>query len=213
MLLLCSFRTCSLCSLCSCWYSCFVLLLLDASFLFLHFSCVTMMLALSSSVVVGARCGLLLLLSSHYSFPTIPFALFFCTIILHTSTPVVPHIVVFLTLPLLSCCHSFHVALLTPSLLLPFRCLLIRFYCSFHIAILVLLVLLLLCFVWLVWYFPYTYHVQVEVWSSNTNSSTKGFLKKCKQQWEKACVFLCAHFLSIFISHNIFFFNSNFYCP
>jgi hypothetical protein len=140
-----------------------------------------MLLALPSRV--GVRCGLLLLLSSHYSFCiAISVALFLCMTTPHTSIPLlVVHYIVrfsratillmlplfshcsFYALLLLSCCHSFRIALLASSFLLHFRCLLVSLCCYFHIAILVFLMLLLLCFACLIWYFPCTCHVQVEV--------------------------------------------------
>ncbi len=173
-LLLCSFRACWLCYLCSCWYFSFGLPLLDVSFLFLHIS----------YVVVGASCGLLLLLLSHYSFcSTTLLALFLYIIALHTFTPLLaaPHVVDPLMLashphqnkyysiqsnslgPFLSCCHSVrtsllallllscryssHVALLALSLLLHFKRLLTNFCCSFRTTILDPFTLLLLCLV------------------------------------------------------------------
>jgi hypothetical protein len=180
VLLLRSFCACWLCALCSCWYFSLGLLLLDVSFLFLHFFYVVV-LSLLLGVSYCCFCHAILFalpLFSHYSYALLLFTL-------PTPFSVIPHIVDTLVLPLFSCCHSFriallallflshcyspHVALLALSHLLHFRHLLISLCCSFHITTVDPFALLLLCFVWLIWYFLCPCHVEVKVQRFDTN--------------------------------------------
>jgi len=127
MFLLCSFHACWLCSLWSCWCSCFVLSLLDPSLLFFVSYVVLFMLFLLQCSFRAASHSVISSIAPFVLFLTLPlFTLFLSRC--YSSHFITLHVVAFHTIPLALPLFSHHCSsrATTPIMLLPSP------YCSSH---------------------------------------------------------------------------------